>query len=367
MNNLKIKNYFIQCEMIEQTSTPQIALEQNALATPLEMNKIKAELTLATQVTKTGGPGQSPSVRTSSLALVQETLPQNETMSVRTSSLALAQGTELSDKDFTLPKSVIEHSIPENELIKQKKISLQSSTDKFDDNNNIMNKSIIQKDELKDLIESNKKFSNTTRDIDIQHREETFSNRVMEEESYSDSNLDYSEAEPIPSRYQKNTKTFVPELIIEDKTGSASINFESLSDLKKYYDKHRDSYSQMPTQKINKLLHCDGYKFSKSGGIFKIVIDNNENSSTTSKNRETWKNKSIELEKSIQILQQENLRLSEDVNALANKLIKAYSKISSQSRDIENLTKVVTNMYETQIPALTNKINKLKLANKYAH
>ena len=345
---------------------------EHMLATSLEVNKIKAaELALTANHTSVAQLTSVPQVAVAAkltsvpqVELAQDTLPQSEAyVSIETSpQLALAQITELCDKDLVSHERVTER-IPSTMTNSQ--IQSQSQS--------------IKKDELKDLIESNKKFSNTTRDIDIHHREETFSNRVMDEESYSDSNLDYSESEYTGkaydstgkaydrtlSRYQKNTKTFVPELIIEDKTGSASINFESLIDLKKYYDKHRDSYSQMPTQKINKLLHCDGYKFSKSGGIFKIIIDNNESSSTTSKTRETWKNKSIELEKSIQILQQENLRLSEDVNALANKLIKAYSKISSQSRDIENLTKVVTNMYEIQIPALINKINKLKLANEY--
>jgi len=159
----------------------------------------------------------------------------------------------------------------------------------------------------------------------------------------------------------KHTTEIIPDIGFS--SGNASKTFDDVREMIAYYNKHKETFHNYNTQKINRMLQCEGYKFSKIGGNFNIVSTD----TSASKPRETWKNKSIELEKTMQIIQHNNERLRNDVEMLTTKLVKAYSKISSQSRDIENLTKVVTNMYETQIPALTNKINKLKLANKYAH
>jgi len=171
---------------------------------------------------------------------------------------------------------------------------------------------------------------------------------------------DFDSKDFIPRKLKlKRAAEIIPDIGFS--SGNTSKTFDDVREMIAYYNKYKETFHNYNTQKINRILQCEGYKFSKIGGNFNIVSTDG----SASKPRETWKNKSIELEKIMQTIQHNNERLRNDVEMLTSKLVKAYSKISSQSRDIENLTKVVTNMYETQIPALTNKINKLKLANEY--
>jgi len=182
-----------------------------------------------------------------------------------------------------------------------------------------------------------------------------------ESSSESSDSTDYDNKDFVPHKLKlKHAVEIIPDIGFS--SGNTSKTFDDVREMIAYYNKHKETFHNYYTQKINRMLLCEGYKFSKIGGNFNIVAAD----TSASKPRDTWKNKSIELEKIMQTIQHNNERLRNDVEILTSKLVKAYSKISSQSRDIENLTKVVTNMYETQIPALTNKINKLKLANKYA-
>jgi len=298
-NKLEIKNYFIQCEMTEQNS--------ESVTTP--------EVTATVQITPT-----SPS----------EALPTN-----------------------------VEINQP---LVAQTKIDVVPKTEN------------PKTDVLQEILKLNANFQSNV-DLDEEDdEEEEVQHRLPQKSKVSKKYSHESSSDSSDNSVDSDNKNFVPRKlklkrateIIPDigfSSGNTSKTFDDVREMIAYYNKHKETFHNYNTQKINRMLICEGYKFSKIGGNFNIVSTDG----STSKPRETWKNKSIELEKIMQTIQHNNERLRNDVEMLTTKLVKAYSKISSQSRDIENLTKVVTNMYETQIPALTNKINKLKIANKYAH
>jgi len=235
-------------------------------------------------------------------------------------------------------------------------------------------------DVLQEILKSNANFQskvNLEEEEDEEEEEVQYSlpqkSKVSKKYSHesssesSDSSEAYAITDFVPRKLKlKRATEIIPDIGFS--SGNTSKTFDDVRQMIAYYNKHKETFHNYNTQKINRMLQCEGYKFSKIGGNFNVVA-----ADTTSKPRETWKNKSIELEKTMQTIQHNNERLRNDVEMLTAKLVKAYSKISSQSRDIENLTKVVTNLYETQIPALTNEIKltrdkvlKLKLANKYA-
>jgi len=225
-------------------------------------------------------------------------------------------------------------------------------------------------DVLQEILKSNANFHSKINleeeedeEEEVQHsipQKSKVSKKYSHESSSDSSDADFESKEFVSRKLKlKRAVEIIPDIGFS--SGNTSKTFDDVREMIAYYNKHKETFHNYNTQKINRILICEGYKFSKIGGNFNIVSTDG----STSKPRETWKNKSIELEKTMQIIQHNNERLRNDVEMLTTKLVKAYSKISSQSRDIENLTKVVTNMYETQIPALTNKINKLKLANEY--
>jgi len=220
-------------------------------------------------------------------------------------------------------------------------------------------------DVLQEILKSNANFHSKVNLEEEEDEEEEVQYSLPQKSKVSkkyshESSSESSDTDFIPRKLKlKHATEIIPDIGFS--SGNTSKTFDDVREMIAYYNKHKETFHNYNTQKINRMLICEGYKFSKIGGNFNIVSTDG----SASKPRETWKNKSIELEKTMQTIQHNNERLRNDVEMLTAKLVKAYSKISSQSRDIENLTKVVTNMYETQIPALTNKINKLKLANEY--
>jgi len=233
---------------------------------------------------------------------------------------------------------------------------------------NMVNIEEEDEDDDDDDDEEVAKFALATQDT-LVHRSLPKKSKVSKkyscESSSESSDFESLKRKPTDKSYDRIKLKHATEIIpdIGFSSGNTSKTFDDVREMIAYYNKHKETFHNYNTQKINRMLQCEGYKFSKIGGNFNIVATD----TSASKPRETWKNKSIELEKTMQTIQHNNERLRNDVDMLTAKLVKAYSKISSQSHDIENLTKVVSNMYETQIPTLVNKINKLKLANKYAH
>jgi len=312
MNSLKIKNYFIQCKMTDQISE-SVIIQHPITPTETKVVQLTSVQDSAAELSPVQDTAELTSVQlipvqtetennTSKIDILQEILKANANLNITHNSVALQEEEDIEDEE-----EVYEIKNPK---------SLRTSS-------------------------------------------EVVKGRYP-------SNVSSSESSDFESMKRKNVKRKPSPLeIIPDigfSAGNSSKTFDNVREMIAYNNKHKETFHNYNTQKINRMFQCEGYKFSKIGGNFNIVAAE----TSTSKPRETWKNKSIELEKIMQTIQHNYERLQNNVDVLTSKLVKAYSKISSQSHDIENLTKVVTNMCETQIPALTNKINKSKLANKYA-
>ena len=194
--------------------------------------------------------------------------------------------------------------------------------------------------------------------------ENVLSEIIKANEKYKVPGSDYSSEEEelvreiyITPKSQKKVEIEVPNLKFSNSNSNQV--FDDVHEMVAYYNKHKSSLYNLNTQRINKLLQCEGYKFSKISGEFNIIATDTSSSNTSK--RETWKNKAIELEKSIQTLQINLDHVREDIEMLTSKLIKAYNKISFQTKSINDLNKII----ETQIPSIMNKINKLKAFNNY--